>query len=383
MQNLPAVQTAKPATGPLADLPEYVKDAPDLPATRLKTWNLIGRGKAKLDELLKRAELELSGLLTGYDKMKLEDLSKAIAAYKLKHAAMVETRKGFTKFLNGAIETCMTTEKRLTFVAKDAPTDSEIIKAIALELKLREDAEVKAKAAKAKALEIANFILHFENDNINIATDFRVRALSIINTAYTSALTAKVPVDSIDEIIELARKSINELAFKEGTVFDRKLLTKEEATELFAKILPLSKSDIRKEMRGKLDAKFSMYANDLPVADEAIEASNEEAKEGASAVVNEADNEKAINTVSTSAQSYVSSGGGTVKGVIRSTKIVVKDLTDTEMIAIITAFLSNGPRCIPFLTVTDRKNLKVEQMAAALDKAAIKVSDVRYEETKK
>lgn len=361
------------------ELVQYVGPTVPLPPERQATWNLIGQGKLVVDQQLQQCALGLQQILVGFDKMEAIALGKALEQYRRDHKAMIETRKGFTRYLDLAADQCMKLEREY-----DPKTNETYQLAAKLELNLREAAQKKVQEQNAKAQETANFNAHYKNEWYRLDMAYRTELNNIVHNAYIACLKSNTPVDRVDIAVRAAQSALNSAVPPVLVKMQRVLVNDAEAAQLFAAIPKPNFEAIHKEYSDKLIEKFSLYANDLEAAENVIPAEEIAfGKEAAEAQQQAAQQIAATTIAETASVSFIAPEG--LKPITETTKIVLESKSEAWVVAIAASFLANFQRCFPFVRVKDYGNLNINQMAAALDAAGVKVNNpaVTYETVKK
>jgi hypothetical protein len=347
-----------------------------LPAPQANAWLAMAAKKNTLEEVLKRNELAAQQLLLNIED---KDLAEALKKYRATHGIMVETRKEFTSMIDkGIIQKLMEYEKRVD------PNNNQTFKdAAKKELNYREEQQKQLEKERGLQQEAANFDTHFRNEFISISVKYRGDLKYIIHQTYTDCLSAKTPANNIGSAIKIASEAMREVKASKPNAFTRNYLSSESAQEIYAKIPKINFSSILNEMLEELKNKFELYANDLASQPEKIvEQENNSFNAEVVQDISDMRSEQAANALMANATAYVEAPEG-FKGITELSRIVILDESPEWVLKILTAFLANFQKCFSTLQVKKYSQLKVQQMAIALDAAGVKVEGVQYETIKK
>ncbi len=361
----------------LNELVLYAQNEPKLPADRQTTWDLMGRAKLVMDKGLQLRSLEIQTIFRDYEKMDAVKLAEALAMYNKKYKEMVAFRKGYTKYLDMAIDQCMILEK-----SYEPATNETYKKVAAFELSEREKANKKVLEQSAKNNEIAAFNAHVKNEYYRLAAGYSAGLNKIIHDAHVMCLTQKTPVDNVHVAISAAKSAM--LLEKPGLMqkFNRTHITDPEAQALFAACHKPDWAGIFKEASEALTEKFSMYAHDLAAADVVVQQATIDFNAQAVQASNELAQVQAATVLTESAFVLTATPEG-LKPITEVSKIAIVDDSQAWVVAIMAAFMGNFQKCFPTLRVKKYSQITIQQMAAALDAAGIKVADVKYSDIKK
>lgn len=352
----------------------YTNDAPILDPERFAGWQLVARGKQKCDALLQKQSLELQGILFGWEQADQKTLADKLAAYRKAWGELVDIRKNFTVILDNLKEATMKTEKEY-----DPKNLAQYKYAEQRELEFRKEAAQEAAKMQAKAQEIARFNAHVMNQYAAVAMDLKARFERIAQEVYEHCLHAKTPEAEIGGAKDIAIQTMAAEKPLQYSVFQRTLITNQEAAELGNKIQPPDFKAILEYGVNFLESRFSMYANDLANAEAAIINSRTELQASQVTAQAEADQAAAINQLAQTATAYVEPGP-TVK---KTTSIVVETDSEKFVMTIMAAFMGNFQQAFKKLRVKDYSKINVGQMAAALDAAGVTVEGVTYKTIEK
>lgn len=367
-QNVPAV-TAEVIKKTLNEL--MVR----LPDDRKVSWLQLCEAKSQVMDKLSKKELELQSFLLGFEKMDLLTLQTKLAEYVKGLKDMPEIRKGFTRYLDKIADELMLPEKR-------AAAWETLTKANALFLQLRIQKEQEDNKVQLKKNEADQFTAHVKNEYVKIFSEYKLALHKTITDAYAYALDAAEYTDEgLEHAIQTTISCLKDIKPKDPAKFNYQLNSKEEIIALYQAIpLPDFKLELEGAILGVRD-RFSTYRNDKANAGQAKKFLETEQKQFTENVNQEATQTVAVNNLlATSSTTQIQENTG-VKAVKRKTVIVTDDtLTSEAAMKIVSAFLANWGKCLPFLRVKGLANLKISQMATALDDAEIKVEGVLYKE---
>jgi hypothetical protein len=360
------------------DLVLYANGIPALPEPKQRVWNLLGQGKMAMDLALQKSAMVIQQHLSGYEAMDQPAIDKAIKAYKVTYAEIVETRKKFTGFLDAAKDMCMVTEKEF-----DPSTNETFKEATARELQLRQRAFEKAQAETQKATEVQMFRSFIVNEFNDMVSGYRHTLDTIIHNAYKQCLSQRTPVDNVGIAITAAIAAMRDTRPKEMGKFSKTIITDAEAMKIFESITKPNWQNIFNEKIESLKAKFSLYPNDLANAEAALVKQQELFTHEQAQQAQQLEAEKAT-TILLAQGSVLTVTPPGMKAIVETTSIEIPSGLDWAWeIAIISAFLANANVCKDKVRTKIGGKLTTEQMAKALDAANVKVSGVRYVEIKK
>lgn len=361
--------------------PEVAQQAATLPIPQAVFWLQIGNLKLDLDAKLLAIEQRFGAKVNELARAEGE----ATKAYQERLAAglpelrkiadeAVESRKGYTTYLDRAKEACMKVEKLL------APTgNAEYVALAAKELELRKELATAAQAVQALENEKTAFRLHFVNEFDRLSAEMRQACATVASVAYTQALSTKMPVEGVPEWIKEHEAEILAITPGPPATFARKLLSQSDATAIYTTIPTIPIAAIREAAIADLHEKFSTYASDLANAEAAIAHEQESFEATIVEAAKEIEQTAAVNTLLATSQSFAVPVGPTVKV---KEAIDTKGLTIPEATAIQAAFLLHGDRAWAKIRAKPEK-LNTEQQAAALDAIDVRVGGVRYRRDEK
>lgn len=361
--------------------PEVAQQAATLPIPQAVFWLQIGNLKLDLDAKLLAIEQRFGAKVNELARTEGE----ATKAYQERLAAglpelrkiadeAVESRKGYTTYLDRAKEACMKVEKLL---AKEV--NPEYLALAAKELELRKELAADDAAHAALENEKTSFRLHFVNEFDRLAAEMRQACATVASVAYTQALSTKMPVEGVPEWIKEHEAEILAIAPRTPSTFARKLLNQSDATAIYTAIPAIPVAAIRESAIAELHEKFSTYASDLANAEAAIAHETESFQATIVEAAKEVEQTAAVNTLLATSQSFAVPVGPTVKV---KEAIDTKGLTIPEATAIQAAFLLHGEKAWGKVKAAPEK-LTVAQQAAALDAIDVKVGGVRYVKSEK
>jgi len=323
-----------------------------------KGWLVMASLKETTFQSLGKKELEVQGFLNDIDKDKdLKSVQDKLSKAKSLASEAKEERLHFTnKLKEKLIDKAMEFEKR---------NDDLIIKASKHEFTLREAEVEKNKEVDKKNKEISNFKLHFENGNYKIASDYRLTLSNRINFYYKGAMTQKkMSKKDLEQYIQDIKNELPQIEVGKHSSFERNLITKEEAIELFKSVQLYNPANDLKEAIENVDIKFGMYEQDIKNAEAAIKQSEIDAKKKEEDEKEALKVEQSTNTLIAAAGSFTVLGGAVIK---KALEVEEENTTEWAM-SVIAAFIKNMARCK--LRVQTWSKLSIGQMAAALGKLA-------------
>lgn len=360
----------------LGELAVYAREIPSIEAAKQNVWNLIGRGKGVMDRRLQTQNLQLQQTLMGWETKDQPALETALKAYKSGYSILVDKRKEFTQYLDAAKEQCMKVER-----VYDPEKYDPFIKAKARELTLRQEAATTATKAQDKANEEAAFKTFVETEYFDIATQYRTDLRALIHQTYTACLSSKTPADKVQPAVNTCVAAMQTVQPRKMNKFNSVHLPKEDAAVIFGKIQRPKFADIYAEMIKELQAKFSLYANDLAVGEKAIQQQTQLFEQVTTQEKEQTEADKAAATLVNQATAMVTYTS--TKPVIETTEIQVEDYSWEWVAKIMGAFMANFQACAAKVKNKKFSQMTVAQMAAALDAANVKVEGVNYQTLQK
>jgi hypothetical protein len=361
----------------MQELIKYTEGVAPLPEAKQRVWNLMGQGKMVMDQLLQKNALEIQGVLKDYDKMDQPALAKALTAYREIHGVMVDTRKGYTGYIDECKDMCMTVEKQYD------PKTNEVYKAaFTREFQLREEAQRNAQKAKDKATEEAAFKAFIQNEYLDMAAGYRASLAKNVQDAYNTCLTQRTPVENVHIAINAAVAAMRAERPRNINKMERLYVSDAEAAKIFDTVPKPNYQNVFNEQIEALKAKFSLYANDLANADVALVQQTSLFQQEQAQQAQQASAEKAANTLMAQATTPVVTST-TMKSITETTEIKIEDYSDEWVVKIMAAFMANFQICMAKVRVKKKSKLDIAQMAAALDAANVKVEGVEYVTLKK
>lgn len=351
----------------MQELIKYVEDAPQLIPEKVAGWVLIGRGKAKMDDLLRKDSILLNSFINSEDP----NLEERIKQYKNVYGVLVNHRKSFTFALDNIKEMCMQIEKEY-----DPEKHVGFKKMVADELAARIKKAEEQNATKDKENEKVRFSSHIQNEYARVSAKYRTDLMAIILGGYTACLKAKTPPDQVEQYLPTIKKAMTAVTLSPFEKFNFVTLKNDDIAAIMASIQAPVWGEILSGAFGYLNEKFSLYANDLGAG--SIEQVTQVFQEEVKAVEQVAQQTILANNLVASAGAYI---GEEVK-IKEKTSMKIAD-TDEWTVKVMSAFIANYQACVVHLNVKKLSNLNVGQMAKALDAAGVLVVGVEYEKTQK
>lgn len=350
-----------------------------LPPERAHVWQLMGLGKMKLEAELQGFALQLQQTLMNFAQVPTVEKPAKLQEYRRIHAQMVETRKSFTRYFDLAASQCMDTEKTY-----DPKAHAQYLAAVALELKERTEANQAANAATAKNAEKAAYSAHIKNEYDRIATAYNLELEQYIHQTHTACLAAKTPIQNIAGAIATCVEAFKSIKVQQLRPFAAQYIDDAERTTIFNTILQPDLPGIYNAAVQRLNQRFATYTHDLAAAEFVLPQIENNHAIHVNTVSQQAANRQAATTLTEGAiAGTIHVGTEGLKAVTETTYIVVEDENPNFVLWIVAAFHEHYAECIKHVSVKKYGNLNVSQMAAALDKAMIKVEHVTYKTDKK
>jgi hypothetical protein len=342
-----------------------------VPIDRQVSWLQLADAKSTILKQLTDQEIAIQAPLLNWETADVLALQTALQEYRKGVTAMSETRKGFTRYMDMITDEMMKPEKRAS--------EWEVVgKAEARRISLLREKEEKEKASAAKTQELANFQAHVKNEYARMSGEYRQLLTQAITTYYKNALAMDLEPDGISEHLRMSKLALADIQVPAARKYEYKLHTKEEIIPHAQAIPQPDYLGILNQATSKLESTFSMYFNDKPKAASAIKYLEAEMVQENQQVAHEVQQQVAVNTLVASSAAFTISQPDGVKGLRKREVIVVKDDDFGWAHRVVTAFLQNWNKCLPNVAVKKAGNLSVAQMAAALDKAEVKVEGVEY-----
>lgn len=355
----------------MQELIKYAQDGPQLIPEKIAGWVLIGRAKAKSDDIVRKDAILLQSFLdTGHP-----DKAETIKQYKNVYEQMVQSRKDFTSGLDMLKEMCMETEKKY-----DPKKNEQYLKLEADELQERLQKKVDQQRTANKENEKLSFTMHVQSEYARVVAQYKTDLSNVIFQGYAQCLQAKTPPDQVANFIPTIKKAMTAVTLSPVNPFKFSALTTEDINAIVGSVPKPVYNDILTAAFGFLNEKFSLYTNDLAASanSNVLQQAAIQHQEEVQKVQQEAQNQIATNNLVASAGVYV---GNEVK-VKEKTSIKIAD-TDEWTVKICAAFIANYKECVGHLNVKKLSNLNVGQMAKALDAAGVQVLGVEYETIQK
>lgn len=379
----------------------YTKGAAPLSEKGVATWTMMGQGKIVMDAAVSAGKLVLENLLGDLKVTDLPTTTAKIADYKKEWAKLQQDRMQYTGIIDILKNKCMEVEKEYD------PKDNERFKAaVKRELELRKFEQVKAKRSQLLNEDKVKFTTHTKNQYIILSDKYVAAVKKLVHETYITALTAKLPVTSIPQVIEAAILSIMEIKPEKAEKFVRLQKTDENGQPLFEKvgdeqkpIFWLSDSEcmaivqsipkpdygkMRAEQIEELKKKFTLYENDLAAGEAVIVQTETNFAADKAVQAGKAASAVSANVLMGHVETIAIPTPG-FKPVTEVTKIKVEKDNPQWVAAIITAFVQHFNDAFMKVKVKDYSLLNVKQMAAALDEAGVKVESeyISYESVAK
>lgn len=352
----------------------------NMPRDKQFSWLQLGDAKTKVKTVLDNKFLEAQATIVKYDTMEIKALQEAIAKYKKQAKELIDIRKGYTKYMDNITDQMMSVEK-------EAADWDVLKKAEARYLKLREDAEKITSEVSAKTAELNKYKIHVANQYIRLETQYKSELEKKIADEYIKAISEELTEDGLkDKTIILENslynvKVIEPIKFSSTIPEGYKLLnTVEELGAAAGTIVKPDFKNIVSQYVLKMKEKFNMYWSDRANADAAKTFIKDQAQEAENKLRVTEENTKAVNQLVNSSSSSLTFSD--IKPVSRKRVIVIKnDFAFAHKI--ISEFMLRIDSCKPRLKVKDWSNLKVSQMAAALQEEVSEIPGIEYLEEKK
>lgn len=347
-----------------------------LPVDKQVSWLTLAKSKQSTLEALRQAELHAQRLLLNWENKTALELQEGLAAYKKAVTQMQETRKGFTRFMDMISDELMQPEKR-------AQVWDVVAKAEARRIELVKSIQETNDTAKAKALEITKFKAHVSNEYTRIEAEYQTLLLRAIRDYYKNALSMDLDEQGLKKHLDTSIAALGDIKAPDMKKFEPQLHTKQELIPIWQTIKQPDYLGSLKIAKDGLIDQYKMYFNDKHNPAQAIAHVEAENLRVQSMILGQADTRIATNTLVAQAAEFEVIEPDGVKPIKKLEKIVVSD-TDSEKIRkIIAAFLGNWYKAWNEVSVKKFGNLTVAQMAAALDKAEIKVEGIEYQTIEK
>jgi hypothetical protein len=340
-------------------MPKVAQGWLTMAALRITTFQQLERDELQVQSLL-------NNLPTAFDentpleqlKANLTTVQQSLANAKSAYQQLYGRRLSFTNMLDEKIiQPAMQYERRVQVLIASAETS---------ELELRKQASKKNNEQSAKSNELARLKAHIESEYYRLAAQYRTDLNNTIVDAYTKALSNKMPVDQLPDYLARITDVLQKINVVDFHVFNRILVTSDEAEKLFSTIKPYEPQGDFSAALLKLQETFSMYEHDLANAEKAIAAVTNKAVAENLESQQQLQRETFVNNLQAESGSIESTG---FKGVVQKFQIVTEN-TDMWAQWVMTAYLKN-PRVKIFLTrVKKWENLSVAQMGEALAKLA-------------
>lgn len=314
-------------------------------------WIGLAGRKNELTNSLTSDELQAQMLLKGDTH---EAIDSNLALYRKAHLEMVEKRKEYTNAIDaGIVQPLMAFEKRV-----DPKTNSAYIGLAQKSLLLRKDAETKATAANAKALETSTFKAHCQNEFFRVCAEYRailrgevvkqyafwLNEGSVCDLGKLKEILQQVPVPPVKKYIPTA-------------------LTTEDMSKIYATITKPDYSHIHNEMIEYLDETFAHFKSDLANKNAAIAHVTQEAALQTQAESTQLNEDVALNTLISTAETITIDAPK-----IKRTLVIVIVESEQWAKTVMSQFITNMPSMGKYIRVKSWAKLTIGQMAEYLSK---------------
>lgn len=358
-----------------------------LPKDRQLAWLTLSGAKLSVETKLQAAELELQKILLGWETKDLVELKAAIDKYKEQLKMMPETRKGFTRYLDGINDSLMVFEKRASGLKPGQKAwiedpESLILKANKRFLELRLAEEKRLENEQNKNAEAARFAAHVKNEYVRLESEYKVTLLTTINTAYQQALNDELTDDGLKQYVKVTEAALREVKLGARNKFNYTINTPEELTALNSTIPAPNYTATLDNAIKFMYEKFQLYFQDRANAEKAKEYHNQKTQQLTGLVQDAATKQMSVNNlVSRGAEVEVQPTGG-IPAIKRKMEIVIEDTPEFAN-RVVSAFLANWADCSKNVRVEKWSNLSVKQMAKALEDlpSGEMVEGLKYQET--
>lgn len=343
-----------------------------LPEINQLSWLQLGVAKATTKSEMQKLALKLQSVLTGWDKMSLENLQNAIVEYKKGLAMMPEIRKAYTRFLD-------IISNELMSIQKAAESYEELSSAEKRFLELRKEKEKEDQKLNDKIQEAARFKAHVKNEYLRVQTEYIIALKKTISDSYLQALRDDLTEDGLKKYIDVTKAALADVKIGGVTKFTPyNHHTPEELTAIHKTI---EKPDYAYDLSSavaSVDSQFVLYWNDKKAGEKAKEYIQNQQKNLESELKEHTQTASAVNELISKASSAEVLPDPNIKSIKRKVEIVVKDNDPQCALIIIANFVKYFQTCKPRLKVTKWGNLSVKQMAAALQEEDIMIEGLEY-----
>lgn len=314
-------------------------------------WIGLAGRKNELTNTLTADELQAQMLLKGDT---YEVIDSNLALYRKAHLEMVEKRKEYTNAIDaGIVQPLMAFEKRV-----DPKTNSTYISLAQKSLILRKDAETKATATNAKALETSTFKAHCQNEFFRVCAEYRAMLRGEVVKQYAFWLNEGTMCD-LDQL----KQTLQLVPVPAVKKYIPTALTTEDMGKIYATLTKPDYSHIHNEMIEFLDETFANFRSDLANRKQAIAHVTQEAALQTQAESTQLNEDVALNTLISTAETVIVD---TPK--IKRTMVIVMVESEQWAKTIMSQFITNLPSLGKYIRVKSWAKLTIGQMAEYLSK---------------
>ena len=310
--------------------------------------------------------LEVQHHLIDWDKMNHPQIKNAIEGYEKSLKELKAHRMSFTKLLDEKKAELMQPEKELEI-------NADYLHAIEKERAFRLEAEKAERERYNKEKEVSDFKTHFINEFHRLAAKYRSDMMTVISNFYTSNLDAGTP----NPEYKLLHAVIDEIKIGQPNKLEIKFNDREYMQNSVWPTIPKPDwADIKKKFCDEVIAeKFATYQYDLANAKVIIEQEQIQVAAKKQELSEELNSTIAVNTLLASAEV------AEIKSEVKRKKFLILDAQNpTHVVAVMSAFLQHFQKCMGKVRVKDYTKLNIQQMADALDKSEIELTNMQYRE---
>lgn len=336
-----------------------------------KGWLVIGERTGNTFKSLQAQELEIQSIVSGYETSDLDAVQSKLKKAKAKAAEAKDERLSFTRMI----------EERLTGPSMmfEKRNDELLGKVSARELQLRKEQAAKDAEANAKEAEKAALKAFMINEWNRISTSYKINLNQVITQAYTTALEDKIATQDLPEYLAGVKKLLSEIPQGAKGKFDLKLLSKEEAMEVYKTVSVPDMSAILSAAQSYMENNvFAMYEQDLQNTEKAAEAHKKLMDEQAAKDKEKMEMEAASITLMSQAEPLVMNSGAKVKKIMK----VKREESERFALTVIRTAIANWPDFKDKMAVKSWLKL-VDPFVKALDKMDTQFDGLQYEEIEK
>jgi len=317
-------------------------------------WLKLAEIRIDLFERLKLDELACQAELKDFEKLPLERMQANLRNVKHFLSEAKRKRLDFTRMIDDKLsQPSMEFEKRMAAMIDEASK---------LELAARLDIESKAIESQLLQNEIAQFKAHVINEWIRIAHEYRSNLQKIIDSSYINCIKAKNPVEQVPAMVSDLKVILSKIALGNFQKFDTRLITDQQALEIFHSIDKYDPIFDLPYYQGQVDVIFRMYAHDLANA-ESLAKLEQAQKLRVAAAEQELAADIATNTLIAQAETLIVD----TPKVKREIKIVVVE-SEAWAMAVMSNFMKVWQDVNYRVKVKSWAKLSIGQMAEALAK---------------